>query len=227
MKKPEEFTPAIAACLQNAEKMIAAAKACAQPGSYHLAFHMATMALEEIGKSSMIFLDALDRKPVLPGEENRSPLKWVEDHERKLFWAIWVPSRESLESGKQFPLPWILRAESTRIGLKRCTLTRTIWRDRQFLSSGPKASSPRRNPTEHGAAEFTAMVKDFLQIADHMIANKMAPRALTLDDVIRAKMVFDVYIRLKAQRAYMEEVAKMKGAKPAIPIDAIESVDKS
>jgi hypothetical protein len=25
----------------------------------------------------------------------------------------------------------------------------------------------------------------------------------------------------------MEEVAKMKGAKPAIPIDAIESVDKS
>jgi hypothetical protein len=36
------------------------------------------------------------------------------------------------------------------------------------------------------------MVKDFLQIADHMVANKMAPRALTLDDVIRAKMVFDV-----------------------------------
>jgi hypothetical protein len=27
-----------------------------------------------IGKSSMIFLDALDRKPALPGDENRSPL---------------------------------------------------------------------------------------------------------------------------------------------------------
>ena len=71
------------------------------------------------------------------------------------------------------------------------------------------------------------MVKDFLQIADHMIANKMAPRALTLDDVIGAKTVFDVYIRVKAQRAYMEEVAKMKGAKPAIPIDAVEARDKS
>jgi hypothetical protein len=60
-----------------------------------------------------------------------------------------------------------------------------------------------------------------------MIANKMAPRALTLDDVIRAKMVFDVYIRVKAQRVYMEEVAKMNGAKPAIPIEAVEAVDKS
>jgi len=39
MKKPEEFTPAIEACLQNAERMIAAANACAKPGSYHLAFH--------------------------------------------------------------------------------------------------------------------------------------------------------------------------------------------
>jgi AbiV family abortive infection protein len=96
MKKPEEFTPAIEACLQNAERMVAAAKACAKPGSYHLAFHLATMALEEIGKSSMIFLDALDRKSALPGDENGSPLKWVEDHERKLFWAIWVPGRESL-----------------------------------------------------------------------------------------------------------------------------------
>jgi hypothetical protein len=55
----------------------------------------------------------------------------------------------------------------------------------------------------------------------------MAPRVLTLDDVIRAKMVFDVYIREKAQRAYMEAVAKVKGAKPAMPIEAVEAVDKS
>jgi hypothetical protein len=80
--------------------------------------------------------------------------------------------------------------------------------------------------TTASSPELAAMVKDFLQIADHMIANKMAPRALTLDDVIRAKMVFDVYFRVKAQRAYMEEVAKKKGAKPAIPIDAAKAVDK-
>jgi len=59
MKRPEEFMPAIEACLQNAEKLIASAKSSAVPGSYHIAFHLATMALEEIGKSSMIFIDEL------------------------------------------------------------------------------------------------------------------------------------------------------------------------
>jgi len=64
MKSPEEFMPSIEACLQNTEKLITTAKASAVPGSYHIAFHLATMALEEIGKSSMIFIDAIDRKPV-------------------------------------------------------------------------------------------------------------------------------------------------------------------
>ena len=103
MKKPEEFVPAIEACLANAESMIAAAKACAKLGSYHLAFHLATMALEEIGKSSMIFLDALERKPAVLGGESSSPLKWVEDHERKLFWAIWLPDRENFRDWHSIP----------------------------------------------------------------------------------------------------------------------------
>jgi AbiV family abortive infection protein len=94
MKSPEEFKPSIEACLQNAEKLIAAANASAVPGSYHIAFHLATMALEEIGKSSMIFIDAIDHKPVGGDEETNTPLKWIDDHERRLFWAIWLPDRE-------------------------------------------------------------------------------------------------------------------------------------
>jgi AbiV family abortive infection protein len=94
MKTSEEFMPAIEACLQNAEKLIASSKASAVPGCYHIAFHLATMALEEIGKSSMIFIDAIDRKPVGSDEETKTPLKWIDDHERKLFWAIWLPGRE-------------------------------------------------------------------------------------------------------------------------------------
>jgi hypothetical protein len=39
-------------------------------------------------------------------------------------------------------------------------------------------------------------------------------------------MVFDVYIRVKAQRRYIEEVAKMQGAKPAIPAEAVDAGDK-
>ncbi|MGA8086354.1 MAG: AbiV family abortive infection protein [Terracidiphilus sp.] len=103
MKSPAEFTPAIEACLQNAEKLISAAHTSAVPGSYHIAFHLATMALEEIGKSSMIFLDAIDRKPLLPDEEAKTPLKWVDDHERKLFWAIWLPGRENLRDWHTIP----------------------------------------------------------------------------------------------------------------------------
>jgi AbiV family abortive infection protein len=103
MKNPEELMPAIEACLQNAEKLIAAAKASSVPGSYHIAFHLATMALEEIGKSSMLFIDAIDHKPVGGEEETKTPPKWIDDHERKLFWAIWLPGRENLRDWRSIP----------------------------------------------------------------------------------------------------------------------------
>jgi hypothetical protein len=44
-----------------------------------------------------------------------------------------------------------------------------------------------------------------------MMANKIAPRAITLDDVAKAKVVFDAYIKVKAQRWYMDELAKRQG----------------
>jgi AbiV family abortive infection protein len=103
MKSPEEFKPPIEACLQNAEKLIASAKATALPGSFHIAFHLATMALEEIGKSSMIFLDALEPNPAVAHQEAKTPLKWIDDHERKLFWAIWLPGRENLRDWRTIP----------------------------------------------------------------------------------------------------------------------------
>jgi AbiV family abortive infection protein len=64
MKSPEVFVPTIGTRLQDAEKLISAAKASAMPGSYHIAFQLETMALEEIGKSSMTFIDAIDHKAV-------------------------------------------------------------------------------------------------------------------------------------------------------------------
>ena len=59
--------------------------------------------------------------------------------------------------------------------------------------------------------EITEMVRDFLHIVAHMMANKIAPRAITLDDVARAKLIFDGYIKAKAQRWYMDELAKRQG----------------
>jgi AbiV family abortive infection protein len=102
MKKVEKVMPAIEACLQNAEKLILAAKGAAVPGSYHIAFHLAVLALEEIGKSSMILMDALD--PRSTTEDNRATtLKWIDDHERKLFWAIWLPEQTVLRDWKTIP----------------------------------------------------------------------------------------------------------------------------
>ena len=103
MKSREEYMPAIDACLQNADRLISAAKTTALPGGYHIAFHLATMALEEIGKSSMIFIDALERQRPQGEEEPKTTLKWIDDHERKLFWAIWLPGRESLRDWSTIP----------------------------------------------------------------------------------------------------------------------------
>jgi AbiV family abortive infection protein len=98
----EEVTPAIQACLANAEKLLEAAKIISKPGSYHIAYHLSALALEEIGKSSMVFMRAINSRPTEEGEQ-LGPIKWIDDHERKLFWAIWLPRRENLRDWKTIP----------------------------------------------------------------------------------------------------------------------------
>jgi len=56
---------------------------CAVPGSDHIAFPLATTAQEEIGNSSMIFIDAIGHKAVGGDEETKTPFKRIDDHERK------------------------------------------------------------------------------------------------------------------------------------------------
>ncbi len=67
------------------------------------AYHLAALTLEEIGKSSMVFTSLL-RKEDEEGERKR-PIDWIEDHERKLFWAIW-----SLRMGRDNPAKGIQQA---------------------------------------------------------------------------------------------------------------------
>jgi AbiV family abortive infection protein len=102
MKSIQEVTPVIEACLINAEKLIEAAKVTSKPGSYHIAYHLAALALEEIGKSSMVFMSALNPRQVEESEQV-GPIKWIDDHERKLFWAIWLPRHENLRDWKTIP----------------------------------------------------------------------------------------------------------------------------
>ncbi len=74
--------------LRNAEKLNSVAKASAVPGNCHIASDLVTMALEEIGKCSMIFIDAIDHKAVGGDEETKTPLKRIDDHERKHFGQV-------------------------------------------------------------------------------------------------------------------------------------------
>jgi len=102
MKSLEELAPIIKACFENAGKLIEAAKTTAKPGSYHIAYHLAALALEEIGKSSMVFMSEL--RPKTGGDDERAgPIKWIDDHERKLFWAIWLPRKEHFRDWKTIP----------------------------------------------------------------------------------------------------------------------------
>lgn len=88
---PLKIEPALEACLANAEHLLESAKAARSiPGCNHIAFSLAVLALEEIGKSVLLFQESLQIEPVPhDGEERRRPLEWIDDHERKLFWAIW------------------------------------------------------------------------------------------------------------------------------------------
>ena len=106
MAKLEEVEPLLKACLENAERLVASAKAVANvPDSHHVAYHLAVLALEEIGKATLIFQESLDPKPLPrdPVGEPRSPLDWMEDHERKLFWALWLPANEGLLDWRTIP----------------------------------------------------------------------------------------------------------------------------
>jgi len=92
MQEPADLNAVVKACHDAAEKLIEASTAVKKPGSYHIAYHLATLALEEIGKASTVFMDSrgVDSKKL--GGEDRSLMEWIDDHERKLFWAIWLPT---------------------------------------------------------------------------------------------------------------------------------------
>jgi AbiV family abortive infection protein len=87
----EEIEPILNSCLLNAEKLLSSAKAVMAPGQYHVAYHLAALAMEEIGKAGLIFTELVGPDT---GDDDKESLrsKWMDDHERKLFWAIWLPA---------------------------------------------------------------------------------------------------------------------------------------
>ncbi|OHV63565.1 hypothetical protein LCM4577_32175 [Mesorhizobium sp. LCM 4577] len=76
---------AMDACLVNARALVESAKAVRASGHQNIAYHLATLALEEIGKRELFGVQAVaDRRETSPAWPN----KHTQDHVKKLFWAF-------------------------------------------------------------------------------------------------------------------------------------------
>ncbi len=74
------------ACLQNATTLVESAKTLLHTNAYHVCYHLAALALEEIGKISLV-TSKYHREAFVSSDEPYDPD--TEDHVKKLFWAIW------------------------------------------------------------------------------------------------------------------------------------------
>jgi AbiV family abortive infection protein len=83
---PEE--PFVKGCLDHTAGLIEGAKALFDKSLHHLAFHLALLALEEIGKLEVILLGRVGTEE----EDSAYRKKFLDDHVGKIFWAFWGPS---------------------------------------------------------------------------------------------------------------------------------------
>lgn len=86
---PETALRAVQACWSQAEDLIKAAGIVESADLPGIAFHLAVLALEEVGKSEMIQMEAW---AALLGNRSECLSKQYDDHLKKLFWAFWGPS---------------------------------------------------------------------------------------------------------------------------------------
>jgi AbiV family abortive infection protein len=85
---PEEAKRAAAEALDHAGDLLEAADLLREPFP-HLAYHFGVLALEEVGRSSLIVMNELARRREYA---TRRFEREAQDHVRKLFWALWGPT---------------------------------------------------------------------------------------------------------------------------------------
>jgi AbiV family abortive infection protein len=72
-------------CIENAENLLQVARLAFKEKKYSIVYHLAALALEEIGKIEIYVMYELSVKD----ETNHNRFKkWMDDHEKKLFWAF-------------------------------------------------------------------------------------------------------------------------------------------
>jgi AbiV family abortive infection protein len=100
MKKPELETVKVLLrkCLDNSEALLSSAKVIRGPGRNHIAYHLAALALEEVGKASMLLVETV--RPLIVqdddhGDDDQGLSNSFADHKKKLFWAMLTPSLDA------------------------------------------------------------------------------------------------------------------------------------
>jgi AbiV family abortive infection protein len=87
MAKPDnELLAACSACVVHARDLVEAAKAVQGIGGPNIAYHLATLALEELGKRKLYEIQAA---ATAVGEPPQWQIRGTEDHKRKLLWCFY------------------------------------------------------------------------------------------------------------------------------------------
>lgn len=84
--KPDEV---LKSTLENAEVLLQAARLLQEPKYHHISYHLAALALEEVGKTELLAMGYFAEKLGKPSEFINP---YLDDHVKKLFWALWGPS---------------------------------------------------------------------------------------------------------------------------------------
>lgn len=86
----QNFNKFRGACLKNADDLLCASKLALDNKIDHVSFHLSKLALEEIGKLHLASLEAAANQ--IPRDKESGMSFDLEDHQKKLSFAIWSPS---------------------------------------------------------------------------------------------------------------------------------------
>lgn len=87
------------ACLANAEELLNSAETLQGESTAHIRFHLAALAIEEVGQSVIILLNA--SSATLDKIDDQRSIA-TDDHVKKLFWAIFSPLIEQGQFTKEY-----------------------------------------------------------------------------------------------------------------------------
>ena len=77
-------------CCENADRLLVAAERLLEGDApiANVAFHLATLALEEVAKAGFVLAMSLGDEP----SDTDWATKRLDDHQAKLLWALWTPA---------------------------------------------------------------------------------------------------------------------------------------